>query len=221
MKTRVLVMLVIIGVIIAAASLAASVYASSKLYPCERCHLLLRVSGTVHSSEYHGVNLTAGAHRGLVCADCHVPPTMSKLRGGASVEEYYAGDYKALNVVCAGCHQRVYHDYLDLVHGNKTILCPGEVNILVKGYKGVGYWLHLCSDYYKLKAVPARGCVECHNPHDPHYKPLAPLPPPSRRPPPPSEETVAYGTVGVFIASLALIVSSLLAEGRRRGGRSG
>ena len=218
MRTAILLMLVIIG--IAAAALTSSGHASSKLYPCERCHLLLRVSGRVHSSEYHGINLTAGAHAGLVCADCHVPPRMSELRGGASVADYYAGDYKALNVVCEGCHRRVYRDYIDLVHGNKTILCPGEENILVKGYKGVGYWLHICRDYYHLKAEPARGCVECHNPHDPHYKPLSPLPPPSRRPPPPDEETVAYGTIGVVVASLALIGSSLLAE-RRRGGGSG
>jgi len=212
-----LAMLAIIGLVLISVTVAV---AEGEFYPCERCHLKLKLTGTVRTSAYHAINLTVGAHKGLVCANCHVPPTMSKLVGGVDIVAFYKGNYKELNVVCASCHERTYHDYTSLVHGNKTIACKGETKILVNGYKGVSYWLHLCQDYINLTAMPARGCVECHDPHDPHYKPLAPLPPPSRRPPPPDQTAIAYTTLGVVISSLTLIVVPFIIESKK-GGRSG
>jgi len=221
MRMIVLAMLAILGLVLATTTVAVVAEAANgEFYPCEKCHLKLKLTGMKKVSVYHAVNLTIGAHKGLVCADCHVPPTMSKLVGGADIGASYKGDYKELNVVCAECHERTYHDYINLVHGNKTIVCEREVKVLVKGYKNVSYWLHLCQDYTKLSVVPARGCIECHTPHDPHYKPLAPLPPPSRRPPPPDQTVIAYTTLGVVISSLMLIVVPFIVEfekGERRG----
>jgi len=212
-----LAMLAVLGLLASATVVAV---AENEFYPCERCHLKLKLTGTKKVSMYHAVNLTTGAHKGLVCADCHVPPSMSKLVGGVDIVAFYKGDYKELNLVCASCHEKTYHDYINLAHGNKTIVCKGEAKMLVKGYKNVSYWLHICQDYTSLTAVPARGCVECHTPHDPHYKPLAPLPPPSRRPPPPDQTTIAYTTLGVAISSLMLIVVPFIVESGK-GGRHG
>ena len=219
MRMIMLVMLAIL-VLISASAAAVAVAEEEELYPCEKCHLKLKLTGMKKASVYHAVNLTIGAHKGLVCADCHVPPTMSELVGGVNIVSFYKGDYKELNVVCAGCHEKTYRDYVNLVHGNKTIVCEGEVKVLVKGYKNVSYWLHLCQDYTSLSVVPAKGCVECHTPHNPHYKPLAPLPPPSRRPPPPDQSVIAYTTLGVIISSLMLIVVPFVVE-LEKGGRRG
>jgi len=218
MKTTILAILATVGLVSISAIVVA--VAEDTLYPCERCHLKLRLTGVRKASAHHAIDLTVGAHKGLVCANCHVPPTMSKLVGGVDVVAFYKGDYKELNIVCANCHKRTYHDYISLVHGNKTIVCKGETKILVKGYKGVSYWLHLCQDYTSLTVMPARGCVECHDPHDPRYRPLAPLSPPSMRPPPPDQTTIAYATLAVVVSSLMLIVVPLVVESRK-GERSG
>jgi hypothetical protein len=57
-------------------------------------------------------------------------------------------------LLCGQCHGTIYRDWKAGVHGKRT----GQWN----GRK-----------QYRL-------CVHCHNPHQPKYKPLKPLPPPIR-----------------------------------------
>ncbi len=188
--------------------------ANYTFYPCTKCHATMKVTGIAKTVPIHNIDLTKGAHRGLYCANCHSVPDVWNLKTpDGKVEIAIPGmmnheDLMKLNKVCATCHPRTYEDYVNLVHGNKTYTCPNGTVEFVKGYKGVLYTFHICPEYKNLKTVPAKACVECHDPHDPVYHAISILPPPSVRPPPPDETSIAYGTLAVAIAGMALIIAS-------------
>ncbi len=198
--------------VILLASTTIEAQGSSQFYPCVTCHQALNLTGNRKIVPFHGIDLTKGAHRGLVCSSCHVPPTMQKLVNNAEV--YIPGlhtteDLKKTNSVCAVCHPRQYLDYNYLVHGNKTFICPDGNVTKVIGYKGVGYDFHICPEYKNLTTVPAKACVECHNPHDPTMPPPSILPEPSIRPPPPNEAGIAFGGLAAIIGGLLLVAGAL------------
>ena len=188
--------------------------ANYTFYPCSSCHATMKVTGIAKKVGIHHIDLTKGAHRGLYCANCHSAPDVWHLKTpDGKVDIAIPGmfsheDLMKINKVCATCHPRTYEDYVNLVHANKTYTCPGGHVEFVKGYKGVLYSFHVCKEYKNLKTVPAKACVECHNPHDPVYHAISILPPPSERPAPPKQENIAYGTLAVAIAGMALIVAS-------------
>ncbi len=211
--------LALVAALAAAASVAeaAGQYhspANYTFYPCSSCHATMQVTGMKKTVEIHHIDLTQGAHRGLYCVNCHSAPDVWNLKTpDGKVDIAIPGmfsheDLMKMNKVCATCHPRTYEDYVNLLHGNKTYTCPDGHVELVKGYKGVLYSFHVCKEYKNLKTVPAKACVECHNPHDPVYHAISILPPPSERPPPPPQENIAYGTLAVTIAGMALIVGS-------------
>jgi hypothetical protein len=185
-------------------------YAS--IYPCTKCHATMKLTGMTKISKFHNIDLTKGAHKGLYCANCHVPPYMINLRGGAMV--YIPGLHNRsllmeTNKLCAICHPQEYSDYMNLIHGNKTYVCPGGKVEEVVGYKNVTYLFHVCPNGYRnLTTMPARACVECHDPHTPTMGPLNILPKPSERPAPPDETAIAWGD---FIALLAALVPIAMA----------
>ncbi len=193
------------------------------IYPCTKCHVALKLSGNVKESAFHNITLKGDAHSGLFCSNCHVPPYMIELRGGVLV--YIPGYHDRslvmeTNKLCSTCHPREYRDYINLVHGNKTFVCSNGSTIVVKGYKGVAYLFHLCPNGYRnLTTVPARACVECHDPHTPSYRPLPPLPQPSERPPPPPEDSVTIANVAVLAASMILVGYAFASKGGGIGGR--
>ncbi|WP_110138763.1 hypothetical protein [Hyperthermus butylicus] len=191
----------------------ASAQDATQLYPCTTCHNVLNLTGDRKAVPFHGIDLTVGAHRGLYCSNCHVAPVMQELVNGAEV--YIPGlhtmeELMETNKVCAVCHPREFADYQYLVHGNKTYVCPGGNVTKVIGYKGVTYDFHICSDYRNLETVPARACVECHNPHTPTMPPVSILPVPSERPAPPDESSIAYGTAAAVIGGLILAIGALI-----------
>ena len=192
---------------------SAAVAAAQHFYPCSSCHNALNLTGVRKTVPFHGVDLTAGAHRGLYCSNCHVAPVMQELINGAEV--YIPGlhsteQLKETNKVCAVCHPQEFEDYQHLVHGNKTYTCQGGSVERIVGYKGVVYSFHICSDYRNLKTMPARACVECHDPHTPTMPPASILATPSDRPPAPDESSIAYGAVAAVIGGLILAVGALV-----------
>ena len=195
---------------------------SYEYYPCSECHTKLRPSGLSKASEFHGVDLGVGAHASLYCINCHdVDSAMMKLQGGVDIAIPFIHDREDLmgtNSLCGLCHAREYQDYLQLVHGNKTMTCEGGEVYRVLGYKGVDYYLHYCSDYTNLETRPAMACVECHNPHDPVMSAPGVLPEPSHRPPPPNEDPILYGGLPVLAAGLALVALAPVVH-RRASGR--
>ncbi len=176
------------------------------IYPCTNCHATMQLTGDKKASTFHNIDLTRGAHRGLYCLNCHKPPFMIELKNDVFV--YIPGYHDRslvmeTNKLCATCHPGTYEDYRLLVHGNKTYTCPDGDLLVVKGYKDVAYSFHICPNGYKnLTTVPARACVECHDPHDPVYPSPSLLPPPSERPKPPSQDSIAIANVLAVIGAL-------------------
>ena len=193
-----------------------------EVYPCSTCHTAIKVDLNVNVSEFHNIDLTKGAHRGLTCANCHsLANGMMTLRNGVPIAIPGIHNKSALmniNTLCATCHVREFELYQVGAHGNSTYECPGGETILVRGYKGVGYRLHLCDDYHNLKTVPAQPCIACHNPHEPTYYAIGILPPPSDRVPPPPQEDITYGGIGVVVAGLSLIAAAHVLHKRSGGG---
>ncbi len=187
---------------------AAVAEAQYPYYPCKTCHQAINVTGFVREEPFHNIDLKRGAHRGLYCSSCHVAPLMMELVGGAEIKVigvHNTEELKETNRVCAVCHPREYRDYIMLVHGNKTFTCEGGNVSLVLGYKGVVYHFHDCPEYRNLKTIPAKACVECHDPHDPTLPPASILPEPSQRPQPPEQSSIAWSTFAVLVGSILLV----------------
>jgi len=189
-----------------------------QFYPCTSCHQAMDLTGDRKQVPLHGIDLTTGAHRGLMCSNCHVPPLMQTLINGSEVfipGFHNQSQVMETNKVCAVCHPHEYVDYERLLHANKTFICPDGQAYKVIGYKGVDYTFHACEEYINLTVVPAKACVECHNPHNPTMMPLNILPEPSNRPEPPEESDVALGGLAALLGSLVLIFPAFMMPKRR------
>ncbi len=188
------------------------------LYPCSNCHSKITVTGNTHWSYFHDVNLTAGAHSGLMCSNCHDPQSnMMNLVNGvpiALIGLHNQSQLMEVNTLCGICHTKEFEAYNLGAHGNVTYECINGTYIDVKGYNGVTYRLHLCDNYYNLTTKPANPCVTCHNPHEPTYYALSVLPPPSDRVPPPDETNILIGGISVVITGLSLIFAGHLIASR-------
>ncbi len=192
------------------------------IYPCQQCHAVLNVTGLVREETVHDKNLTIGAHRGLYCANCHKAPTVWIMEGlndtlvEIGIKDIHSREkLDEMNLVCAKCHYDIYEDYTRLAHGNSTFVCEEGRIINVAGYKGVIYSFHECKEYSKFTPVPARACVECHNPHNPTMEPLSILPKQNYVAPTPKQDNVVYGTLAVTITAMSLIVLAII-RGERR-----
>jgi len=127
---------------------------SDGIYPCSNCHAGMPVDRTRRE-------LTA-MHTDIVlkhdethrwCLDCHDATNRDVLHLASGERVPFTESYR----LCGQCHGEKYRDWRAGVHGRRT----GNWN----GAKG-----------YLL-------CAHCHNPHQPHFRALAPKPaprPPSR-----------------------------------------
>jgi hypothetical protein len=84
------------------------------------------------------------------CLDCHDPHNRDKLK----LANGDLIDFTESYMLCGQCHGTNYRDWKAGIHGKRT-----------------GYF-----DGKKMYYL----CVNCHNPHDPKFKPLKPEPPPFR-----------------------------------------
>ncbi len=188
--------------------------ATTEFYPCSSCHATLKISEPRRYSEVHKKNLTLGAHAGLYCTNCHVPEdAMMNLTGGVelAIPGLHSPDsLLKISKLCGLCHADVLQDYEVFAHGNTTFTHGSGKTIIVRGYKGVAYVLHLSSDYKNFKLKHGRACVECHEPHNPIMEPPSILPRQSYRPPPPREGIIAYGGLLIYIISVVLVLASAL-----------
>jgi hypothetical protein len=87
---------------------------------------------------------------GRWCTDCHNPTNRDKLRLISGELIDFSASYR----LCGQCHGDKYRDWKVGVHGKRTGNWNGDKQYLL--------------------------CVHCHNPHDPKFKQLKPLPPPVR-----------------------------------------
>jgi hypothetical protein len=123
---------------------------SEGIFPCSDCHADMEVNSTKRKMEdfHEEIIIINHNEEERWCLDCHNPDDRDMLRLASGRLVRFEESY----YLCGQCHGTIFRDWKAGVHGRRT----GEWN----GRK-----------VYRL-------CVHCHNPHQPRFKPLAPLPPP-------------------------------------------
>ena len=120
---------------------------------CTDCHGSL-VGNTTTRRDVNHYHDTVHMSHGLNgrCVNCHDQENRNRLvlRNGETI------GFSQSTTLCSNCHGPAYRQWQRGVHG-----------------KTLGYWDAGLGEPRKLK------CVECHNPHSPHYNPMAPLPAPN------------------------------------------
>lgn len=124
---------------------------SEGIFPCSSCHADMAVNTQRRKLEMFHDNITL-KHAGARqwCLDCHNAKDRDKLH----LIDGELITFEESYLLCGQCHGTIFRDWKAGVHGKRT----GEWN----GKK-----------LYRL-------CVQCHNPHQPHFKPITPKPPPVR-----------------------------------------
>jgi hypothetical protein len=121
------------------------------IYPCSNCHASMEVNRKKRElKDEHTQIKLHHAETMRWCLDCHDARNRDKLR-------LYNGeliDFTESHRLCGECHGPQYKDWKAGVHGKRT-----------------GYFSGSGKRTYHL-------CANCHDPHDPKFKPLKPEPPP-------------------------------------------
>jgi hypothetical protein len=127
-------------------------FSDDLVFPCTQCHAHMQPPNTKRRvlTEWHTDIVLHHAESQRWCLDCHNPNNRDKLRLVSGELIDFTESYR----LCGQCHGDKFRDWKVGVHGKRT-----------------GYWNG--DKQYLL-------CVHCHNPHDPKFKPLKPMPPPER-----------------------------------------
>lgn len=125
---------------------------SEGIFPCSDCHADMETNTKRRELvEFHeDIRIINHNEEERWCLDCHDPENRDMLRLASGRLISFEESY----YLCGQCHGTIFRDWKAGVHGRRT----GEWN----GKK-----------IYRL-------CVHCHNPHQPRFKPLAPMPPPEK-----------------------------------------
>ena len=124
---------------------------SPGIFPCSECHKEMKPNPTRRELKEEHTGIVLNHAQGQRwCLDCHDIADRDKLR---LVNDQRIGFEESFRL-CGQCHGDKYRDWKVGVHGKRTGMWNGEKQYLL--------------------------CVHCHDPHDPAYKPLQPMPPPVR-----------------------------------------
>ncbi|RJP18769.1 MAG: hypothetical protein C4529_12235 [Deltaproteobacteria bacterium] len=121
------------------------------IFPCSECHKEMKPNPTRRELKDEHTGIVLNHAQGQRwCLDCHDTANRDKLRLASGERISFDESYR----LCGQCHGDKFRDWRAGVHGKRTGMWNGEKQYLL--------------------------CVHCHNPHDPRYKPIAPMPPPVR-----------------------------------------
>lgn len=124
---------------------------SEGVFPCSQCHSYIKPNPKKRVlTEYHTEIVLHHAEGQRWCTDCHNLLNRDKLRLVSDELVDFTESYR----LCGQCHGDKFRDWKVGVHGKRTGFWNGDKQYLL--------------------------CVHCHNPHDPKFKALKPLPPPVR-----------------------------------------
>lgn len=124
---------------------------SDGIFPCSECHAGMPVNRTRRQlTEMHDDIELRHDEQHRWCLDCHDAENRDVLHLASGEKVPFESSYQ----LCGQCHGEKLRDWRAGVHGRRT----GEWN----GHKK-----------YLL-------CAHCHNPHQPRFKSLKPLPAPQR-----------------------------------------
>jgi cytochrome c553 len=116
------------------------------IFPCSNCHAGLETNAKRRElkDEHTSIKLRH-AEQERWCLDCHNAANRDKLKLADGETIAFTESYR----LCGQCHGNIYKDWKAGIHG-----------------KRVGYFKGGKRTYFL--------CVNCHNPHDPAFKPLPP-----------------------------------------------
>ena len=121
------------------------------IFPCSACHAEMPANRTRRTlTDMHTEIVLKHDEEHRWCLDCHDATDRDKLHLASGELVPFEESYR----VCGQCHGEKYRDWRAGVHGRRS----GQWN----GHKS-----------YLL-------CAHCHNPHQPHFQPIAPMPAPKR-----------------------------------------
>lgn len=124
---------------------------SEGIFPCSQCHSYMKPNPKRRAlTEYHTEIVLHHSEGDRWCTDCHNLVNRDKLRLVSGELIDFTESYR----LCGQCHGDKLRDWKVGVHGKRTGNWNGDKQYLL--------------------------CVHCHNPHDPKFKALKPLPPPVR-----------------------------------------
>jgi len=120
-------------------------------YNCMECHKLLKQPKWTYDRpmvEHKDIALNHGNNR--FCLNCHHATNRN------AFVDYDGSEIKQSDVVllCAKCHGPTYRDWQAGVHGRQN-----------------GFWNTDLGESTKLR------CIQCHDPHNPRFQAMKPLPP--------------------------------------------
>ena len=125
---------------------------SEGIFPCSNCHAGLEVNTKRRElKDEHAAIKLHHAEQERWCLDCHHAANRDKLKLADGETIDFTESYR----LCGQCHGNIYKDWKAGIHG-----------------KRIGYFKGGQRTYFL--------CVYCHNPHDPKFKSIKPLPPPIR-----------------------------------------
>ncbi len=120
-------------------------------FPCSQCHKYMKPNSKPRAlTEYHTEIVLHHAEGQRWCTDCHNLVNRDKLRLVSGELVDFTESFR----LCGQCHGDKFRDWKVGVHGRRTGDWNGDKQYLL--------------------------CVHCHNPHDPKFKALKPMPPPDR-----------------------------------------
>ena len=121
------------------------------IFPCSECHKEMKPNPARRTLKDEHTGIVLNHAQGQRwCLDCHDISNRDKLRLVSGEKIGFDESFR----LCGQCHGDKYRDWKVGVHGKRTGMWNGEKQYLL--------------------------CVHCHNPHDPRYKPIPPMPPPTR-----------------------------------------
>lgn len=124
---------------------------SEGVFPCTQCHAQMKPNPQRRVlKDYHEEIVLHHAEGQRWCTDCHNLLDRDKLRLVSGELIDFSESYR----LCGQCHGDKFRDWKVGIHGKRTGNWNGDKQYLL--------------------------CVHCHNPHDPKFKSLKPLPPPER-----------------------------------------
>jgi len=123
--------------------------------PCRACHgpekdFPVNFKRREDLLVHTNIRLNHGGIR-LWCLDCHHPDDRNYLLPLSDGKKIA---FEQSYLLCGKCHGTIYRDWRYGIHGKRT-----------------GFW-NGAKNYYL--------CVSCHDPHNPRFKPLVPMPAPKK-----------------------------------------
>jgi hypothetical protein len=121
------------------------------IFPCSTCHADLPVNRTRRAlTEMHDDIVLKHDEEHRWCLDCHDAVNRDSLHLASGDLVPFAESYR----LCGQCHGEKLRDWRAGVHGRRTGDWNGQKQYLL--------------------------CAHCHNPHQPRFRPIAPMPAPRR-----------------------------------------